>query len=82
MCKAIQFRSISNTREPYLPQPDHPATCAVQQCFPTTAASLCFHSRKEKFGALFKNVIISAFFGFNTLRTGSFELFKRPFPGI
>jgi hypothetical protein len=65
MYKAIQFRFIYNTRERYLPQPDHPAaTCAVQQCFPTAAASMCFHSRKEKFGALLKNVIISAFFGF------------------
>jgi hypothetical protein len=64
MCNAIHFRSFSNTREPYLPQPDHRATCAVQLCFPTTAASLCFYSRQEKFGALLKNVIISAFFYF------------------
>ena len=65
MCKAFQFRSISNTRERYRPEPDYPATCVVaRQYSPTTTASLSFHSHKEKFGVLLKNVGVSAFLGF------------------
>jgi hypothetical protein len=37
------------------PQHDRHAACVIaQQYFSTTCASLCFHSRKEKFCAYFK----------------------------
>jgi hypothetical protein len=33
----------------------------AQQYSPATFVKLCFHSRKEKFDTLFKNIIISVF---------------------
>jgi hypothetical protein len=41
---------------------DHPDACVIaQQYSSATFVSLRFHSRKEKFGALYENVTISIF---------------------
>jgi hypothetical protein len=59
-----------NTLQPYRPQHDRPAACAVaQQCSSSTFVSLCFHCRwKKKFYTPSKYVLIFFFFTFSKLR--------------
>jgi len=50
---------------PDWPQHVRPAYSVIAQQYSSTAfVSLRFHSRQEKFGTLFKNVILSIFFCF------------------
>jgi hypothetical protein len=52
--------------EPDQPQHDGPAACVIAQHYSSaTLVSLRFHSRKQKYGAPFKN-IISNFYIFKT----------------
>ena len=59
----VQLNPNYNTLEPDRPQHGHTAVYViVQQYSSVNFVSLRFHSRKEKFGASFKNVIISILF--------------------
>jgi hypothetical protein len=50
--------STVETLEPNKPQRECPAACVIaQQYFSATFSLLRFHSRKDKFGALLKDVI-------------------------
>jgi len=53
------LNQTSCTFEPDRPQHDHPTTCLIAQQYSSgTCVTLRSHSRNEKFGARFKNVII------------------------
>jgi hypothetical protein len=55
-------RVNSNTPEPHRKQQDHPAACVdAQQYSSATIISSCFYSRKEAFGASFKEVFLFTF---------------------
>jgi hypothetical protein len=52
------------------PQHDRPAACVIAQQYSfATFVSMCFHSRKEKFGARFK-----LYFIFNIFKIAQFEI--------
>jgi hypothetical protein len=62
ICKGVSQNPNSNTAELDWPQHDHPALNVIaQQYSSATFVSLRFHSRKTKFGALFKNMFFSIF---------------------
>jgi hypothetical protein len=53
------------TMEPYRRLHEIPVASAIaQHCSPATSLILCFNFRQEKFGVLFKRVVISLSYSF------------------
>ena len=62
MCKAIQFRSISNTRERYRPEPDHPAHLCSRAVVFSHHCRLTAFIRMRKNSARFSKMLVFQFF--------------------
>jgi hypothetical protein len=75
----VRLKPNTNTLESHRPQNHHLAACVfAQQYSSATFISLRFHSRKEKFSAHFKHIIISIFYFFEivSLKLSDLKLCK------